>query len=214
MGTSNAKSWLHTRWPARLGGFAAVLGGIHWIGIVIAFTIHPWGAAGDRIFGNYYPFLFLGSLSFTIGLAGLYFQYRTQFRRIWGLAMCAAILGSGLVTLGNFGGFWLDFPRSGNYISFPGHILLRIGLILFGSAALKRGLSPAWSSSLPLAIGVAPLVLVAARGLDIFFGVPMLSESALVSIGHFVIGGLWFLVGVSLLTAPEQSVAARRTRRG
>ncbi len=182
----------------RWSGIAAMLGGVQWVWIPIVYTIYPLGAAGDKSFGDFDKLRFSGPVFFTVGLVGLHVRYAGDVGRSgrWGLVL--ATVGSALIAVGMFGGDWLDFPRSGNYLTFPGSLLVRVGLIAFGIAAIRARVSPSWSRILPLAIGVLPLILVfllllVRDGLGLRH-----SETAILVIAFVSLGSLWTMLGYAL----------------
>lgn len=174
--------------------------GVHSIWIPLAFTISKWGDAGDRSFGNFENFLFVTPLLLAFVLLGMYAQYGPTVGRAGRLGLSLAVVGKVLGAIGSFGGNWLNFPRSGNYVSFPGILLAFVGLVVFGVAAIKTRKSPNWIRWLPLLIGISPVPFVGLRGLDIFLSVPMLSETALTGLYSISVGLMWFLFGHAVWT--------------
>ena len=196
--SSIARAWI--------GPFATAAG-LNSIWIPIAFMISKWGDAGDRSFGSFEGFRFVTPLLLVFALLGMLAQYGPTMGKAGRLGLSLAVLGKALGAIGNFGGYWLSFPRSGNYVAFPGILLAFVGLLVFGAVAIKTRQPPNWSRCLPLLIAVWPIPFLGLRGLDTFLSVPMLSETALEGLYSISVGLMWFVLGYSVWTVDARGNA-------
>jgi hypothetical protein len=146
------KAFLAT--AARLGGPAAVLGGLLWAAGILA------GELDGRSFGPPDALFLAASPLMLVGLLGLYARYGRQTRGMGrtgfaqataGLVLLAVALAASLLTGGD------GAARAASF----GLIILALGLSLVGLESLKHRLLPRWNA-LPLVMGLLiPLATVA-----------------------------------------------------
>lgn len=169
----------------RLGGLAAMVGGLLWI------------AKGGAILltGQQPPVVFKAALPlFAVGLLGLYARLggRTgPLGKAGVLVACAALAAAAIVLVAPLAPFYV--------VAGFGPFL---GLVLLGSAALKARVFPAPWSALPLAMGLGGPLLILAGG-----GLALISER-LLEIPIVLVGLAWMLLGYSVLVVKGATVEA------
>lgn len=169
----------------RLGGLAAVVGGLLWVvkGGAILLT------------GQQPPVVFEAALPlFAVGLLGLHARLEGcggPLGKAGALVAYAALAAAALV-------FVAPLPPFYAVAGFGPFI----GLVLVGSATLQAGtFSPPWSA-LPLATGLGGPILLLAGG-----GLALMGER-LLEIPIVVVGLAWMLLGYSVLVVKRAPVQA------
>ncbi len=201
----------------RLGGLAAILGGVLWIAVRVLVLLQPPPFSYDaynRIFVA--PLLLL-----LVGLLGLSVRSAGGRGRLARTGTIAALVGCALLIAGNVAEFWLVLVQSkpnanaayqsgaeevwigseiGWMLFLLGFLILSIGLVLFGVAAVRANEPPRWRA-LPLMIGVAGLIAF-------LFGPFLVAVADLLLT---LIGVGWILLGYLLRSA--RSASARQPSR-
>ena len=113
-------------------------GGAYSLLVAATYAVTHVGAAGDRMFGSLDRLRFGGPLLFAVALLAVRSLHEAHVGRLGSVSLALAVVGSALVGVGSFGGSWLNFPRSGNYVSFPGNVVLHVGLLMFGGRPSGR----------------------------------------------------------------------------
>lgn len=168
---------------ARLGGLAAVIGGLMWVvkGASILLT------------GNQPPFIFEAAMPlFAVGVVGL-----------------GARLGERRGPLGTAGVVLAYVAATSAVVAFATELAPFIavagfgpflGLILVGSANLQARIFPSPWSALPLGIGLGGPVLILAGG-----GLALINER-LLEVPLVMVGFAWMLLGYSVLLVRAPTV--------
>jgi hypothetical protein len=188
-------------WGYRVGGLAAVIAGVLRLSIVTAFALTGLGAAGDRSYGSFSGLTFIPSAVLVVAVVGLYGVFSHRLSRAGQLGLVVAAVGLTLTTVGDLGGEWLAFPRSGNYLIGPGTILMMAGLIAYWMGARNTGI-PSTYSTLAFLIALLPLVFFPlAAAIEVVLGgtfPPSLHENYFRV--HYGLGSLlWLALGTILL---------------
>lgn len=154
-----------------VGGLGAISGGTLKLLIAAAFALTGLGADGEQTFGCFSRLTFLPSAALVVAMLGLRQGFAGQLG-FGGSGIVAAALGLTLITTGEFGGAWLDFARSGNYVIAPGIILVMAGLAAFAIDARRKGL-PAAYANLSFLIALFPVAFFpVAAGIEALRGAP------------------------------------------
>ena len=188
-------------WGYRVGGWSAVVAAVLRLSIAAAFALTGLGAAGDRSYGSFSGLTFIPSAVLVVGVIGLYGAFAGRLARAGRLGIVVAGLGVTLVAIGQFGGNWLGFQRSGNLLIGPGAPLLMVGFIAFGVSARNTAI-PRFYSTLALLIALLPVVFFPlAAGIEAVLGhgfPPSLHDNyfrVLNALGSL----LWLALGAALL---------------
>jgi hypothetical protein len=174
--------------PIRLGGVAAMVGGLMWVvkGGAILLT------------GQQPPVLFEAAMPlFAVGLLGLHARLDGRGGALGkaGVLVAYAALASAAIALMAPLAPFLAVAGFGPFV----------GLVLLGSATLQaRVFLPPWSA-LPLAMGLGGPLLILAGG-----GLAMISER-LLEIPIVLVGLSWMLLGYLLLVVKGIAVQAPHT---
>ena len=169
----------------RIGGLAAVVGGLMWI------------VKGGSILitGQQPPVVFEAALSlFAVGLLGLHARlggHGGPLGKAGVLVAYAALAAAALVLVAPLPPFYA--------VAGFGPFL---GLVLLGSATLQAGVFPPPWSALPLAMGLGGPLLVLAGG-----GLALMNER-LLEIPIVLVGLAWMLLGYSVLVVKGATVQA------
>jgi hypothetical protein len=200
----------------RWSGLAAVLGGVLWVLLVPLITLTYPGRTGwasvETIFSlaweDYNKLLPIVLLLLLVGLTGLTAKHGRRSGSLGRVGLVVALFGLGLMLLGNVGEFWIAGGiRVGmtsaalvGWMSYSlGYLLLSIGLVLLGIAALRKKLLP-YGNAVPLTLGL--------RGFPIFFTVTSGVTLGMVLATLFGLG--WILLGYSLWS--QRGTAAQPSR--
>ncbi len=200
----------------RLSGLAAILGGVLWIAVRLLILLEPPPFSYDaynRMFTA--PLLLL-----LVGLLGLSVRRAGGRGRLARTGIVAALAGCALLIAGNVAEFWLVLAQSkpnanaayqsgaeevwigseiGWMLFLLGFLILSIGLVLFGVAAVRANELPRWRA-LPLMVGAA--------GLTAFLFGPFLV--AVADLLLTLIGVGWILLGYALWTGRVNEPGALR----
>ena len=144
-------------WGYRVGALAAVVAGVLRLSIITAFALTGLGAAGDRSYGSFSGLTFIPSAALVVAVVGVYAVFSSRLSRAGRLGLVVAVVGLTLITVGDLGGEWLAFARSGNFLIAPGTLLMMAGLTAFSMGARKTGV-PSTYSTLAYLIALLPLV--------------------------------------------------------
>lgn len=178
-----------------------VPGGVLWALSPLGIYLSEYKYKTPEVFWKLFPFCVL---LLMVGLAGLYVRRAGDHGWLGKAGFSAAFLGLILVLVGDVGKYWLGVDNTyimtapAYYAFRAGLIMLAIGSIVFGFAALRDGTLPHWT--------VLPFVLGAWGGLISFSG----------DLGYFgatlwiLFGAGWAWLGLSLLV---EAVAAAWTYR-
>ena len=201
----------------RWGGLAAMLGGVLWIAVRVLVLLEPPPFSYDaynRMFVAPLLLLLVGLLGFSVRRAG-------GCGRLARTGTVAALAGCTLLIVGNVTEFWLVLAQSkpnanaayqsgaeevwigseiGWILFLLGFLILSIGLVLFGAAAVRASELPKWRA-LPLMVGAA--------GLTAFLFGPFLVTVA--DLLLTLIGLGWMLLGYVLWSGGDE--AARQPAR-
>jgi hypothetical protein len=186
---------------------AGILGGLLWLGLAL---FRPdWGPPGTAQYGAYELWNRLWTpavLAMGLGFSALFLRLRpTLSRRARG--SCVSLLGGcALMVLGNVGEFWIftaqpyegegSLVRLAAWLTYLGGALLTltaltlIGIMLWGTAHLRRWLLILFMVALPLSIAIMFL------NMELAVQVPL-------------VGGLSILVGGFVLRFPIRAAPAR-----
>jgi hypothetical protein len=146
----------------RWGAAAAVAGGVYLVLIAVIYAVTGVGAAWDRLFGSLEPLLFPAPALFALSLVAIRIRYGNDVAWISKLALAVAVFGMVLVAIGQFGGTWLGFARSGNHWTGPGILCVELGLLIFAASSARRHTLPRRVWMLPLLMTVVPVPVIAA----------------------------------------------------
>jgi len=200
-----------------LGGLAAILGGVLWIAVRVLVLLEPPPFSYDA-----YNRMFVAPLLLLlVGLLGLSARSAGGRRRLARTGTMAAVGGCALLIAGNVAEFWFVLMQSkpnanaayqsgaeevwigseiGWMLFLLGFLIMSIGLVLFGVAAVRANELPRWRA-LPLMVGVA--------GLMAFLFGPFLVAAA--DLLLTLIGVGWILLGYLLWSA--RGASARQPSR-
>jgi len=183
----------------RLGGAAAISGGVYSLLIATIYAVTRVGAAGDRLFGSLDALLFPAPALFTLALVTFRVRYGKRVPRIGRQALAVAIFGMALVAIGQFGYARLGF-RSGNYWIRPGSLCVQLGLLVFAVSAARGHTLPRRVWVLPFVMAVLPVLMIAASQLvALVRGARLLSVDDIYFQGLYVAEAvLWIVLGVLL----------------
>lgn len=186
-----------------IAGSTAVAAALSRMSIAAAYAVTGLGAAGDRSFGSFSGLTFAPSCLLIASTLGMHWAFSARLNHIGRAGLLTLGLGFGLSAVGQFGGEWLGFPRSGNWLILPGTLLTTLGLVGFAFGLPDRSLVPRAYPALALSIAALPLVFVPAalmvealRGRSVF--PPTLHDNYFTIL--YVLGSvLWLALGVTLL---------------
>ncbi len=185
------------RW-ARGSGVLAMLGGALWI---VSWTSNAFTADGTRaVMGlserGWRTVLNPALFFFIAALAGLYARQSGRMGRAGRTGFFIGVAGLMTTIIGNVAEFWVLEPADhrGWHLFLTGLVILGIGCLLFGFAALRGGVLPRlgiWLLILWFPVGLLGLLLRA-------LGLPSWVEF-LAGAGFFLFFGLsWMLLGYAL----------------
>lgn len=161
---------------AKIGGFAAAVGGALWSVKVLV----DGPEAQDAGVGD--PLMFLLPLLFAAGLYGLYARYGEEMQGRGVAGFTQSFAGLALLAGGLFADLTLGTEGAVRIVSF-GFIILTLGLIILGFATLRTEPLPA-GNFLPLALGMlTPLNIIVGE-----FPLLRLVISVLFGIGWLALG--------------------------
>ena len=198
----------------RIAGSAAVAAALSRMAIVGAYAATGLGAVGDRSYGSFSGLTFVPSVLLLVSTLGMYGAFSGRIERIGRVGLVTLGLGFSLVAVGQVGGEWLAFPRSGNWLIMPGTLLTTLGLVGLALGLRDRLQIPRVYPALALAIAALPLAFVpiallveTLRGRSVF--PPTLHDHYFS--GLYVLGGvLWLVLGVRLLRDGRTAVSTGR----
>lgn len=132
---------------------------------------------------------------------GLYGAFAGGVGRAGRLGLVVVGLGLTLVMIGDLGGAWFGFARSGNFLIGPGHILTMAGLIVFSMSARRTSIQRRYQT-LAVSIALLPVAFFPlATGLAVLTGdqfPPSLHDNYFRIL--YVLGSLlWLALGTTLL---------------
>lgn len=182
----------------RIGGLAAILGGIMLIVHSVGAASMPRGCIGDvecairpmRDTGVFGVFFLLALPLLLAGMASLALRAR-KAGRFGRLGLAGVILGSAAVaTLSGaivaqtffFGG---DFPLM-PYFVIPGELALLVGFTLVGIAVLRGGVLPRWTSAL-LVVSTIVMLWFNDQNAFVLLGIPF--ALAWMTVGYILLSG-------------------------
>lgn len=144
-----------SKFIARLGGMAAMLGGVLWALCSVKLMFVQWGQPGSYFYENYEFYNRLVALSLPllmVGSAGLHASQGKRYGLPGRLGFGSTFVGFTLVLVGSVGEFWLftdqpyAIPWSGRATSyttgFLGLLVLIVGSALLGVATLRAQMLP------------------------------------------------------------------------
>ena len=184
---------------------------MQWVWIPLVYWVYPWGAAGNRAYGHFDFFLFVGPLFFTAALPGLFRHYSTRIRKPQRVGQFIALVGSILLVVGSFGyayGHWLigvGFPSPTILLPL---LIMSAGFVVLSNNLLRAGVWARWDGVVPITVASVPLLwLVTLLFVAAFFGSRMpdkmptsffeASFTALIILS----GVTWILQGIALRSA-------------
>ena len=182
-----------------------MLGGVLWVLLMPLITLSYPGRTGwtsvQTIFSlaweDYNKLLPAVLLLLVVGLAGLTARYGPRSGRLGRAGFVVALFGLGLMFLGNVGEFWLAGGiRAGaaagvlvGWMGYSlGYLLLSVGMVLLGIAALHKKVLP-YGNAVSLILGLLglPVFLTVTSGVTL--GVVL---AALFGLGRVLLGyALW-----------------------
>lgn len=201
----------------RWGGPAAMLGGISWVLLVPLITLTYPGRTGwasvQTIFSlaweDYNKLLPAVLLLLLVGLVGLTARYGPRSGELGRAGFGMALFGLGLMLLGNLVEFWVaggirkgvvSSADLGGWMSYSlGYLLLGVGLVLVGIAALREKVLP-YGNVVPLILGLLSLPVFLTVTTGVTLGAVL---AALFGLG-------WVLLGYMLWS--ERDTAAQPSR--
>lgn len=171
----------------RLGGLAAVVGGLLWAAGAYVGGTQGGTQGGDP--GLSETLFFASTPLLLAGIFGMYARYGRETRGMGRTGFAQAAAGLLLLALALGAGLFAGVEGSAG-ATFFGLIILALGLSLVGMESLKHRLLPRWNA-LPLAMGLLlPLATVAAPVgtvrlvLSVLFGIAWLPLGALIFSGR------------------------------
>ncbi|MFQ5679953.1 MAG: hypothetical protein ACE5HP_10905 [Gemmatimonadota bacterium] len=185
----------------RAAAVGAIVGGLLRLAIAAAFAITGLGAAGDLPYGTFSRLTFLPSAALMLGMTALYGAVAHLLPRTGRLGVLVSLVGLVMSTVGELGGQWLAFPRSGNFLIAPGAILTMSGLAAFAATARRSGLPSGlsvWAFVIALfPVGFFPLAV----GIHVVAGgaFPPSLDDNYFRVLYVIVGLLWILFGAVLL---------------
>ncbi len=137
---------------ARWGGIALLVGVLIFIGSRFRHFVDP----ADQMLG---ALMVVAFTAWFLGLLALRAQYRHRSNRLGrlGLALCPVAIV--LLTVGHVGGFLFELDGPWFMPIVLGTLLLVIGVLTFGIAALRGGVLPRWRA-VPVLAGVVGLLWI------------------------------------------------------
>ncbi len=133
----------------RLGGLAAMVGGVLWALWTVGFNFVGYGDPGTPAYERYEAYnrlLPLVLLPVVVGFLGLHAAQRRGYGRQGKAGLVAVLLGLALVAAGSVGEFWVFTTQpygepNGRDASWAiyllGHLVLAVGSVLFGIASVR-----------------------------------------------------------------------------
>lgn len=197
-GKSTDRTWF--RWAA----FAMIVGG------AVMFILQAGGMFASSLTGYFAivgPAIGIAQLLLTAGCIGLWSDHSFGGGALARTGLALAIVGLVLLALGNvllpLGDLWYFYAAA--------TILIPLGFILAGAAALRHHAWHGWERFVPIGVGILPLVVV----------YPSLALGPSSPLGEFLVG-LWGLSFVVLGWAelrepplePARATVRVSTRRG
>ncbi len=191
----------------RGSGLLAMLGGALWI---VSWTSNAFTADGTRaVLGlserGWRTVLNPALFFFIAALAGLYAKQSERMGKVGKAGLFLGVPGLMLTIVGNVAEFWVLKPADhrGWHIFLAGVVILGIGTLLFGLAALAAGRFPrlgTWLLTLWFPVGLLGLLL---RALGLPGGVEFLAGT-----GFFLFFGLsWILLGYALWSEKHEGLS-------
>ncbi|MFQ5678268.1 MAG: hypothetical protein ACE5HP_02275 [Gemmatimonadota bacterium] len=193
----------------RVAGAFAIAGGLLRLAIASAFAVTGLGAADDLPYGAFSRFTFLPSGALVLSMAALYGAAAHTLPRGGGFGVLVALLGLLFSTVGEVGGQWLAFPRSGNLLIGPGAVLTMLGLGLFALHARRRRLGAGVATS-ALSIALLPVLFFPlAAGIEVLAGngFPPALHDNYFRVLYSIVAACWIMFGVALLREVEPSTS-------
>ena len=147
----------------RLSGWALILGGLTFVlGLGIGYADPNWNdpIGGPEAFYEYSQLVLipLAMASFAVGMLGMRSRYGAQVGRFGRFSLVIGAIGGGIGFVGAIGLF-LNLAGDGWWVTWTsGMLLVLVGLLLFGIAAVRKRPMPRWNA-LPLITG-GPVLLV------------------------------------------------------
>lgn len=185
----------------RAAGIGAIAGGLLRLAVASAFAVTGLGAADDLPYGAFSRLTFLPSAVLMLAVTALYGATARSLPRSGNMGLLVALIGLVIATVGEFGGQWLQFPRSGNLLIGPGTILTMVGLGVFAVTARRAGLR-AGLSTWGLSIALAPVVfLPVAAGIEVLTGAPFppsLHDNYF-RVLYAIVAACWVMLGATLI---------------
>ncbi len=133
---------------------------------------YPWWSAAAIVF---YPLAAACQVLLIAGIVGLRRRGVTGSSRWGGIGLAGALVGSVLILIGDLAtvpfrndridGGW---PLVIEYTFAAGTVLMAIGFLLAGRAALQAGVWRDWRGYVPLAMGLSSVVLIGAPFTGVF----------------------------------------------
>jgi hypothetical protein len=177
----------------RLSGLAAMLGGVLWAMCGVVEQSVGWGEPGSAAYERYelinrlLPFALL---PVVVGFIGLHAAQRRRYGRLGTAGFATGLVGFMLITAGSVGEFWLFSDQSyegvGRNASWAlfllGHLVLVIGILLFGIATVRAKVFPQEAAMLFAVMGVG--VVVPFLG-AVLFAIPFIWLGYLLWTGKF-----------------------------
>ena len=193
---------------SRLGGPAAILGGILWLTYITlqaiapaALTEEPYTVLNRTAEVIYSVILLLSVMLFAVGLLGLYARQADRAGSVAKLGGAAAILGG--VLFGVSGSLVAFFPIDGAwYFMMGGAIVILVSLLLLGVSTLSTQVLGRWSF-VPLLIGMFFLAAFVFGSTGLFQLEPL--GAWLGASLATLVGAGWILLGVALLSNKASS---------
>jgi hypothetical protein len=151
----------------RLGGLAAMVGGVLWALWTVGFNFVGYGEPGTLAYERYEAYnrlLPLALLLVMVGFLGLHAAQRRSYGRLGRAGFVTALVGLALVVAGSVGEFWVFTMQpygevNGRDASWTiyllGHLVLAIGSVLFGIATVRAKVLARKAAKLFAVLGAA-----------------------------------------------------------
>jgi hypothetical protein len=151
----------------RLGGLAAMVGGVLWALWTVGFNFVGYGEPGTLAYERYEAYnrlLPLALLLVMVGFLGLHAAQRRSYGHLGRVGFLTALVGLALVVAGSVGEFWVFTMQpygeaNGRDASWTiyllGHLVLAIGSVLLGIAGVRAKVLARKAAKLFAVLGAA-----------------------------------------------------------